>query len=79
MSFLPHNYRPISKVPFIANILEKVAAKQFTAVLEENSILDKFQSVFRQLYSTGTALLRMSKQNFQKLFMSCTNCTKSLM
>uniref|UniRef100_A0A669CC42 Reverse transcriptase domain-containing protein n=1 Tax=Oreochromis niloticus TaxID=8128 RepID=A0A669CC42_ORENI len=54
------SYRPISKLPFIAKILEKVVAKQLTVVLDEHNVLDKFQSGFRKAHSTETALLRVS-------------------
>lgn len=56
----PKNYRPISKLPFTSKILEKVVAKQLTAVLTAHNLLDKFQSDFRQKHSTETALLRVS-------------------
>lgn len=39
-------------------VLEKVVDKQLTA--EEPNIVDKFQSGFRRLHSTKTALLRVS-------------------
>uniref|UniRef100_A0A669AZZ0 Reverse transcriptase domain-containing protein n=1 Tax=Oreochromis niloticus TaxID=8128 RepID=A0A669AZZ0_ORENI len=57
---LTSNYRPISKIPLIAKILEKVVAKQLTAVLDKHNIFDKFQSGFRRAHSTETALLRVS-------------------
>uniref|UniRef100_A0A669D7L0 Reverse transcriptase domain-containing protein n=1 Tax=Oreochromis niloticus TaxID=8128 RepID=A0A669D7L0_ORENI len=57
---LTSNYRPISKIPLIAKILEKIVAKQLTAVLDKYSIFDKFQSGFRKVHSTETALLRVS-------------------
>ncbi len=43
---VPQNHRPISKLPFISKILEKVVAKQLTTVLTDHNILDKFQSCF---------------------------------
>ncbi len=41
-----NNYRPISKLPFLHIILEKMVAEQLTAFIDENSILDMFQSGF---------------------------------
>nr|XP_054606508.1 uncharacterized protein LOC129166913 [Nothobranchius furzeri] len=57
---LHSSFRPISKLPFISKILEKVVAKQFTAALDEHNIYDSFQSGFRRAHSTETALLRVS-------------------
>ncbi len=56
---LPQNYRPISKLPFMAKVLEKVVVNQLSAVLDGHSVFDKFQSGFRRMHSTETALLRV--------------------
>uniref|UniRef100_A0AAX7SWL5 Reverse transcriptase domain-containing protein n=1 Tax=Astatotilapia calliptera TaxID=8154 RepID=A0AAX7SWL5_ASTCA len=53
------NYRPISKLPFLAKILEKVVLLQLQTFLDENNINDKFQSAFKQHHSTESALLRV--------------------
>ena len=57
---LPSSYRPISKLPFISKILERIVAEQLLTVLNEHNILDKFQSGFRKMHSTETALLRVT-------------------
>ena len=50
------NYRPISLLPFVSKIFEKVIHTQTQSFLDENKILYKFQSGFRQNHSTDTSL-----------------------
>ncbi|KPJ06072.1 putative RNA-directed DNA polymerase from transposon BS [Papilio machaon] len=49
--------RPISVLPFLSKIVEKVVWIQLTDYLENNNILPEFQSGFRKSHSTTTALL----------------------
>ncbi len=49
------NYRPISNLPFLSKILEKVVSSQLYSFLEKNDICDHFQSGFRPYHSTKTA------------------------
>ena len=50
------NYRPLSLLPLISKIFEKVVRNQTQTYLNQNIILYKFQSGFRQNYSTDSAL-----------------------
>ena len=54
------NYRPISNIPFLGKVLEKIVLSQLTSYLTENNIFEEFQSGFRKAYSTETALLKIS-------------------
>lgn len=54
------NYRPISKLSFISKILEKVVLSQLLPFLNSNKLLEPFQSGFKTLHSTETALLKVT-------------------
>ncbi|CAG4966906.1 unnamed protein product [Colias eurytheme] len=49
--------RPISILPYLSKILERVVYNQVTKYCELNNILPEFQSGFRKLRSTCTALI----------------------
>ena len=52
----PQNYRPISLLPLVSKIIEKIVHNQTQSFLNENNILFNFQSGFRKKFSTDTCL-----------------------
>lgn len=53
------NYRPVSNLPFLSKVLERVVNAQLTRYITENNLQEKFQSAYRQNHSTETALIRV--------------------
>lgn len=53
------NYRPISNLPFVAKVLERVVVGQLQDHFSVSRLLEPFQSGFRSGHSTETALLRV--------------------
>ena len=53
------NYRPVSDLSFLSKVIEKVIASRIISHIENNAIIDKFQSSYKCVHSTETALLRV--------------------
>ena len=53
------NYRPVSNLPFVSKIIEKVVASQLNDHLSKHDIKEKFQSAYRRLHSTETAIIKL--------------------
>ena len=56
---LMNNYRPISNLSFVSKLLERHVAAQLRQHLDNNDLLDIFQSASRPHHCTETALVRM--------------------
>ena len=54
------NYHPISHLPLLSKIFERIVSKQLFAHVNKNNIVDPFQSAFRKGHSIETALLRIT-------------------
>ena len=55
----PNNFRPISILPVMSKVLEKVVSSQLSTYLEENNLLSKYQFGFRKDHSTIACLLNI--------------------
>ena len=54
------NYRPVSILPVVSKIFERIVYDQLSKHLDKHNILYKYQSGFRKSYSTETALIDLS-------------------
>ncbi len=68
-----NNFRPISVLPFISKVLEKIVFEQLQSFLSCNGISEMFQSGFKSVHSTKIALLRVLNSIFfiYRLWSSC--------
>ncbi|KAK6182932.1 hypothetical protein SNE40_010504 [Patella caerulea] len=57
------NYRPVSNLPFLSKILEKVVKIQLLKHLETNKLIYKYQSAYRSSHSTKTDLNHVLNTN----------------
>ncbi len=58
------NFRPISKLPFLAKVLEKSVLNQLQSFLDQNVALEVIQSGFKANHSTESTLLKVLNDIF---------------
>ena len=58
------NFRPVSNLPFLSKILEKVVLAQLEFHLSRNNLREVCQSAYRQNHSTETLLLCVTEKSF---------------
>ena len=53
------NFRPVSNLPFISKVLEKVVAVQLVDYINDNDLGESLQSAYKRHHSTESALLKV--------------------
>ena len=61
------NYKPISNLPFLSNVLEKVVLRQLLNHIKSNNLYEFFQSAYKANHSTETAILKVSNDIFNDI------------
>ena len=54
------DFRPISNLPFISKLIERVVVDKLSTYCSTNSLNEKYQSAYRKSHSCETALLQVS-------------------
>ena len=54
------NYRPISQLPLLSKIIEKIVCRQIIEYLLFHNLFDEYQNAYRPGHSTETTLLKIS-------------------
>ena len=53
------NYRPISNLPYLGKVIERIAVQQLQTHLSDNHLHSSMQSAYRPFHSVETALLKV--------------------
>ena len=63
----PSDFRPISLLPAISKVSEKIACSQMCDFFKGDYDLDKLQSAYKKFHSTNTALLNITDDIYKSL------------
>ena len=61
------SYRPVSNLPILAKVTEKVVFKRLDTHIQVNDLLDPNQSAYRKCHSTETCLLQLQNDILNEL------------
>ncbi len=53
------NYRPLSNLPFLSKVLEKIIVNRLLSHMSDHALHEPMQSAYKQYHSTETALVRV--------------------
>ena len=59
LTLIHHNYRPVSNLPFLSKVVEKVVLHQFRTHCDNHRLIPDYQSAYHANYSCETALLKI--------------------
>ncbi len=72
LDLVKENYRPVSNLPFLGKLIERIVTLQIVDHLVANELMDIFQSAYRKYHSTETALLKVQNDILMELDKSNT-------
>jgi len=72
LDLVKQNYRPVSNLPFLGKLIERIVALQIVDHLQANYLMNTFQSAYREYHSTETALLKVQNDILMHLDKSNT-------
>ena len=61
------NFRPVSNLPFLSKLIERVSAKRLLDHMNTHHLHELFQSAYKKFHSTETALIRVQSDIHQAL------------
>lgn len=65
--YSPASYRPISKLPLLSKVLERIVSSQLHKYLRSNNLLSVHQSANKPHHSTETSVLKICNDIFRSL------------
>ena len=54
------NYRPVSNLPFLSKVLERLVINQLMNHIKSNVLQEVYQSAYKSMHSTESALLKVT-------------------